>query len=42
LEELQGKVAAADRALKILKWIVPEEERKGTLPGLAGGPPLKR
>ena len=41
VEELKGEVASLGRTLRILEGIVAEES-KGTLPGLPGGPPLKR
>jgi len=40
VEELEGELASAERAIKILK-AMDDEEREGTLPGLPGGPPLK-
>jgi len=40
IEQLQGEVATADRTLRILEAMV--KEREGFLPGLPGGPPLKR
>jgi len=39
VEELQGEVASA-RTLRILAAVV--KEREGVLPGLPGGPPLKK
>ena len=39
IEELQGEIASADRTLRILEAMA--KERKGTLPGLPGGTPLK-
>jgi len=40
VEELEGELASAERALKILK-AMDDKEREGTLPGFPGGPPLK-
>src|SRR5215470_1673451 len=40
VEELKGEVASADRTLRILEAMVKERER--TLPGLPGGPSLKK
>ena len=36
MEELEGELASAERALKILK-AMDDEEREGTLAGLPGG-----